>query len=111
MERFAFSLDEDAKKWLKDRSDELDISRAELVRRLIAHARKSDSPVIHGDSPSDTPSDTVAELRAAVEDHEERLDALEAGGGDSSVSGTDTFLSTTEATDATGLPERQVEKY
>jgi hypothetical protein len=58
MERFAFSLDEDAKKWLQDRSDELDISRAELLRRLIAHAQESDTPVIHGDTAGDTPSDS-----------------------------------------------------
>jgi len=58
MERFAFSLDEDAKKWLQVRSDELDISRAELLRCLIAHARESDTPVIHGDTAGDTPSDS-----------------------------------------------------
>jgi len=117
MDRFAFSLDETDKAWLEDRSDELDISRAELLRRLIAHARGSDTPVIHGDTDGDTPSDTdvnhrdtgsdtrvnhgdspgdtvgdtdtgrsdslgdtVAELRATVEDHEERLADLEAGG-------------------------------
>jgi len=61
MERFAFSLDEDAKKWLQVRSDELDISRAELLRRLIAHARGSDTPVIDGDTVGDTPSDTVGD--------------------------------------------------
>jgi len=95
MDRFAFSLDETDKAWLEERSDELDISRAELLRRLIAHARRSDTPVIHGDTDGDTPSDsrvnhrdtdsdtlgdTVAELRATVEDHEERLADLEAGG-------------------------------
>jgi len=58
MERFAFSLDEGAKKWLKDRSDELDISRAELLRRLIAHGRECDTTVIHGDTDGDTPSDS-----------------------------------------------------
>ena len=106
MERFAFSLDEDAKRWLQDRSDELDISRAELLRRLIDAARRDDTPVIHDDTVSDTASDslvnhrdtvsdtasdtaargdtlgdTVAELRSRVEDHEERLTDLEAGGG------------------------------
>jgi hypothetical protein len=75
MERFAFSLDEGAKKWLKDRSDELDISRAELLRRLIAHGRECDTTVIHGDTDGDTHSDTVADT---VAEHAGRLAELEA---------------------------------
>jgi hypothetical protein len=98
MDRFAFSLDEDDKTWLEDRSDELDLSAAELLRRLIAHARESDTPVIHGDTDarSDTPSDTVgdtlvnhgeslgdtvAENRERLADLEARVEELEAGGG------------------------------
>ena len=94
MDRFAFSLEEADKRWLEDRSDELDMSAAELLRRLIAYARESDTPVIHGDTDvrsdtlSDTVGDTVAENRErldALEEENERLrervDALEAGGG------------------------------
>jgi hypothetical protein len=91
MDRFAFSLNEGDKTWLEDRSDELDISAAELLRRLITHARESDSPVIHGDTVGDTdarcdtPNDTVGEspvnhrdtLGDTVAENRERLNALE----------------------------------
>jgi hypothetical protein len=108
MERFAFSLDEADKSWLEDRSDELDISAAELLRRLIADARESDTPVIHDDTDgdsrtgtrvnhrdtlgdtgtggSDTPGDTVGDTDVnhrdtdsdTVAELRERVDALEA---------------------------------
>jgi hypothetical protein len=88
MDRFAFSLEEADKRWLEDRSDELDMSAAELLRRLIAYARESDTPVIHGDTLSDTVGDTVAENRERLDALEEenqrlreRVEALEAGGG------------------------------
>lgn len=93
MDRFAFSINETDKRWLEDRSDELGISAAELLRRIVADARESDTPVNHRDTPSDTdgarsdslgdtdvnhrdtPSDTV---RDSLDAHEERIADLEA---------------------------------
>jgi len=94
MERFAFSLDEDAKKWLQVRSDELDISRAELLRRLIAHARGSDTPVIDGDTVGDTPSDTVGDTHGrsdTVADTHGQSDTPSDTVGDTPVIDGDTF--------------------
>ena len=128
MDRFAFSLDEADKAWLEDRSDELDISRAELLRRLIAHARESDTSVIHGDTDGDTPSDsrvnhrdtdsdTLGDTDATgdslsdtagdtlgdtVAEHGERLDDLEARVEDLEAGGGGAIAPTPLSTDTPG---------
>jgi hypothetical protein len=128
MDRFAFSLDEADKTWLEDRSNDLGISAAELLRRLIARTRESDTPVIHGDTPSDTqvnqcgtdsdtrvyqsdtPSDTVGDTDTAVGDslgdmvaeHGDRLADLEARVEELEAGGGGTIAPTPLATDTPG---------
>jgi hypothetical protein len=80
MPRVLASVDESAKAWVESRSDSLDISEAEVIRRLIDAGRADESLL---ESPSESSanheSENESDMIHRLDELEERVAALEAG--------------------------------
>jgi hypothetical protein len=79
MPRVLATVDESAKAWVESQSDSLDISEAEVIRRLI-DAGRGDESLLNQDSesPANHDSETESDLIQRIVDLENRVGALEA---------------------------------